>query len=193
VSLSYGAAMEENGIPITYAYISDPQDKPPTGPAYGPGSAGYVQALHDYDTAFGQFFARLSADGINKTNTLFVFTSDEGDHFVGGPPTPAGCDGVTTPCVYSQIRELNPNYAGLLATEQSVPTPFKVHSADAPTVYITGNPARTDSTARAFERASSLLTATNLMTGNTDTITQFMADPVEEAALHMVTADPART
>jgi len=193
VSLSYVAAMQEHGIPVTYAYISDAHDKQPSGPAYGPGQAGYVQALHDYDTAFGQFFARLAADGINKSNTLFMFTADEGDHFVGGAPSPTGCDGVTTPCVYSQIGELNANLAGLLATQQGVTTPFKVHSDDAPTVYITGNPARTDPAARAFERASAQLTAVNPMTGSTDNITRFLADPVEEAALHMVTADPART
>jgi hypothetical protein len=72
-------------------------------------------------------------------------------------------------------------------------TPFKVHSDSAPTVYITGNPARDSSTARTFERATSLLTATSPITGNTDTITKFLADPVEMKALHMVTSDPART
>jgi len=33
----------------------------------------------------------------------------------------------------------------------------------------------------------------NPITGNTDTLTQFLADPVEMKLLHMVTADPART
>jgi hypothetical protein len=193
VSLSYVAAMQEHGIPITYAYISDAHDKHPTGPAYGPGQAGYVAALKSYDTAFGQFFQRLANDGINKSNTLFVFTADEGDHFAGGPPSPAGCDGVNTPCTYSQIGEINANYAGLLATEQGVTTPFKVHSDDAPTVYITGNPARDASTTRTFEQATSRLTAVNPITGNTDTITKFLADPVEMKALHMITSDPART
>ena len=96
VSLAYVAAMQEHGVPVTYAYISDAHDAHPTGPAYGPGQAGYVAALKAYDTAFGQFFKRLANDGINKSNTLFVFTADEGDHFVGGAPSPAGCDGVTT-------------------------------------------------------------------------------------------------
>ena len=100
---------------------------------------------------------------------------------------------MTTPCVYSQIGELNANMAGLLATELGVTTPFKVHSDSAPTVYLTGNPVRTNPSARAFERATGMLTATNPMTGNTDPLTKFLADPVEQAALHMVTADPART
>jgi len=162
--------------------------------AFGPGEAGYVSALAAYDEAFGKFFDRLASDGINSSNTLFVFTSDEGDHFVGGAPSPAGCDGVTTPCTYSQIGEISTNLAGLLATEQGIKNPFKVHSDDAPTVYITGNPARDDETVtRPFERATGNLTAVNPITGNTDTLTKFLADPVEMKLLHMVTADPART
>jgi hypothetical protein len=185
--------MQEHGVPVTYAYISDAHDAHPSGPAYGPGQAGYVAALKAYDDAFAKFFNRLANDGINSRNTLFVFTADEGDHFVGGAPSPANCDGVTTPCTYSQIGEINANLAGLLATEQNVTTPFKVHSDSAPTVYITGNPARDAAVTRAFERATGMLTAVRPTTGKTDTVTQFLADPVEMKLLHMVTADPART
>src|SRR5438874_3481960 len=92
VSLSWVAQMQEAGIPVTYGYVSDAHDGHGTSGnihfAYGPGEAGYVQQLHDYDVAFQQFFDRLAADGINKSNTLFLFTVDEGDHFVGDPPTP---------------------------------------------------------------------------------------------------------
>ncbi len=193
VSLAYVAAMHEHGVPVTYAYISDAHDKHPSGPAYGPGQAGYVAALQAYDSAFATFFTRLASDGINTRNTLFVFSADEGDHFVGGAPSPAGCDGVVTPCTYSQIGEINANLAGLLATEQFITTPFKVHSDSAPAVYITGNPARTDPVTRIFERATGNLTAVNPITGDTDAITKFLADPVEQKLLHMITADPART
>ena len=193
VSLGYVAAMQEHGVPVTYAYISDAHDKHPSGPAYGPGQAGYVAALQANDAAFATFFDRLANDGINQSNTLFVFTSDEGDHFVGGAPSPAGCDGVTAPCTYSQIGEISANFAGLLATEQGITTPFRVHSDSAPAVYITGNPDRAASVTRTFERAASKLTAVNPITGNTDTITQALADPVEMKLLHMITADPART
>jgi hypothetical protein len=193
VSLGYVAAMQEHGVPVTFAYISDAHDNHPTGPAFGPGQAGYVAQLAAYDDAFNKFFTRLANDGINQTNTLFIFTSDEGDHFVGGQPSPAGCDGVTTPCTYSQIGEINTNMAGLLATEQGITAPFKVHSDVAPAVYITGNPARTDSVTRVFERATGNLTAVNPITGNTDQLTQFLADPVELKLLHLITADPART
>ena len=176
VSLGYVAAMQEHGVPVTYAYISDAHDQHPSGPAFGPGQAGYVAALKAYDDAFDKFFTRLAADGITSKNTLFIFTADEGDHFVGGPPSPANCDGVTVPCTYAKIGELNANLAGLLATEALVTTPFKVHSDDAPTIYITGNPVPTDPITRAFSRGLASLTAPNLINGNLDTINQFLAN-----------------
>jgi hypothetical protein len=193
VSLSYVAAMQEHGVPVTFAYISDAHDKHPSGPAYGPGEAGYVAALAAYDDAFNKFFTRLAQDGITQDNTLFIVTADEGDHFVGGAPTPANCDGIHTPCTYTKIGEINTNLAGLLATERSNSTPFTVHSDDAPTIYITGNPARTDAVTRTFAKDLAALTAVNPITGNTDSISEFLADPVEMKLLHMLTADPART
>jgi hypothetical protein len=193
VSLSYVAALQESGVPVTFAYISDAHDAHPSGPAYGPGQAGFVAALAAYDDAFNKFFTRLAADGIDQSNTLFVVTADENDHFVGGPPSPPDCDGVNVPCTYAQIGEINANLAGLLATEQNVKTPFTVHSDDAPSVYITSNPGRKDSSTRFFERAVGKLTAVNPITGNTDNITAFLADPVELKLLHMITDDPART
>ncbi|HEV8205891.1 MAG TPA: hypothetical protein VGR04_04270, partial [Acidimicrobiia bacterium] len=149
-TLSYVAQMQEAGIPVTFGYISDAHDQHGVAgeihATRGPGEADYVQQLRDYDTAFGQFFDRLAADGINKSNTLFVFTNEEGDHFAGSPPTNPGCDGVNTPCTYPLtpegnrfIGEINGNLAGLLATQQGITTPFTVHSDMAPTIYLTGN------------------------------------------------------
>ena len=95
-SLAYVAAMQEHGVPITYAYISDAHDNHGVSGnqhvAFGPGSAGYVAQLKSYDDAFAAFFQRLANDGITKQNTLFVFTVDEGDHFVGVQQT--NCDGI---------------------------------------------------------------------------------------------------
>ena len=193
VSLAYVAAMQEHGVPVTYAYISDAHDNHTTGNAYGPGEAGYVAQLQAYNDAFGKFFARLKRDGINQSNTLFVFTADEGDHFVGGSPSPANCNGVTTACTYSQIGEINANTTGLLATEQGVTTPFSVHSDAAPVFYVTGNPARNATVTRSLEHGVANLTAVNPITGKTDKLTNYLADPVELKLLHMITADPART
>ncbi len=203
VSLSWVAHMQEAGIPITYAYISDAHDDHGTSGnihfAYGPGEAGYVQQLHDYDTAFGKFFDRLAADGINKSNTLFVFTVDEGDHFVGDPATPAGCDGITTPCNYNRVGEINADLRRMVYTQSGDSTLFSVHSDDAPTVYVNGTavqPIRdqTDPTVRNLEREMGQLHWLNPYTGSVENhIMVALADHTEMKTLHMVTADPFRT
>jgi hypothetical protein len=72
-------------------------------------------------------------------------------------------------------------------------TPFDIHFDMAPVFYISGQPERTSAIARQFERDASKLTAVNPRTGNTDTLTRFLADPVELKLLHMITGDPLRT
>jgi len=104
-TLGYVAQMQEAGIPVTFAYISDVHDNHAGGGAYGPGEQGYVDALKSYDDAFGKFLTRLANHGINASNTLFVVTSDENDHYAGQDPNAAPfsqkCDGVTKPCTYN--------------------------------------------------------------------------------------------
>ncbi len=87
-------------MPVVYGYLSDAHDAhTPTGNfAYGPGEKGYSDQLKDYDAGWAAFFARLKKSGIDETNTLFIVTVEEGDHFVGGPQSPANCDGVTIFC-----------------------------------------------------------------------------------------------
>jgi hypothetical protein len=101
-TLAYTAAMQENGVPVTYSYISDAHESH-SAPfrAFGPGEAGYVAQLAAYDDAFNKFFTRLENDGITPDNTFFILTADENDHFAGGSPTNPGCDGVTVPCTYT--------------------------------------------------------------------------------------------
>jgi hypothetical protein len=198
VTLSWAAHMQEAGIPVTYAYISDAHDAHGTAGnihfAYGPGESGYVQQLKDYDTAFGTFFRELAAHGIDKSNTLFVFTVDEGDHFVGDQPAPAGCDGVTTPCTYGRVGEINADLRRMIRTQFGDTTNFTVHSDDAPNVYITGNPSQTDPTTRNLEREMGGLSWLNPYTGTVENgIMVALADRTEMKTLHMVTADPART
>ena len=98
-TLGYVAQMQESGIPVTFAYISDVHDSHAGFGAYGPGEAGYVAALKSYDDAFGKFIERLASHGINTGNTLFVVTSDENDHYAGQQAH--NCDGVNTPCIYN--------------------------------------------------------------------------------------------
>jgi hypothetical protein len=203
VSLAWIAQMQEAGIPITYAYVSDAHDAHGISgsihAAYGPGEVGYTQQLQAYDQAFQKFFDRLAADGINKRNTLFVFTVDEGDHFVGDAPTPAGCDGVTTPCNYNRVGEINADLRRMVFTQFGDATVFSVHSDDAPTVYVNGTrtqPIRdqTDPAVRTLEREMGHLNWLNPYTGVVENnIMVAQVDHVGMKTLHMVTADPFRT
>jgi hypothetical protein len=207
-SLGAMAEMQEAGIPVTWAYIADAHDDHVNGVPFGPGEAGYVAQLKAYDKAFGQFFTRLANDGINQSNTLFVFTADEGDHFVGSAPTNSTCDGVTKACVYPTdpttmqelIGEIDADLNDLVAPIDA--TPFSEHEDDAPTIYIHGDPtsanfdpASPDSLARGLELAMAGLTIPDPYLPGDAAVSSLaaLADPVEEKLLHMVTADPLRT
>jgi hypothetical protein len=203
-SLGYAATMLEAGVPAIYLYIADAHDRNPlaidpttgraaAGRAFGPGETEYVNQLKAYDQAFGAFFARLAAHGITKDNTLFIVVPDENDHFVGSQPTPLGCDGVHVPCNYTFVSEINAHINRLLSSQRGNNTPFSVHSDDAPTVYITGQPAPTDAVTRQMEKDLNALIATNPITGNVDNLSFRLADQTEMKLLHMVTFSPKRT
>jgi hypothetical protein len=65
-SLGYAATMLEAGVQVVYLYVADAHDNRSGSGTFGPGEAGYVAQLKQYDIAFGKFFARLTADGITK-------------------------------------------------------------------------------------------------------------------------------
>ena len=202
-SLAYVAAMQEHGVPITYAYISDAHGDHTGGGdhgALGPGEKTYEDQLKAYDQAFGTFFARLASDGINSSNTLFVFTADENDHYAGRAGTPVGCNGVVVLCHYDHsfasptIGEIGGNLRGLLTAETGNTTPFQVHADTAPAIYLDTNPARDAAVTRQFDHdLAALVDPQNRNTGERTVITQRLADSVELSLLHMVTVDPQRT
>jgi hypothetical protein len=203
-SLGYAATMLEAGIPVVYVYLADGHDRNPVpldpttnlpgaSHAFGAGEAEYVAQLKAYDVAFGKFFARLAADGITKDNTLFVVTADENDHFVGGAPSPANCDGIHVPCTYAQIGEITTFLDRLLLTQRSNTTPFAIHFDDAPTFYINGNPGPTDAVTRTLEHDVDALQVTNPITGRVEKINAFLADRAEMTLLHMITSNPLRS
>jgi hypothetical protein len=191
-ALAYTLDMQLHGVPVTETYLSDLHDSFTGSGPFGPGEAGYEAQLRQENAAFGTFFSELAAHGITRANTLFVVTADEGDHFVGSAPTPANCDGVTITCHYAHVGEVDGNLTGLLAAK-GVSTPFDVHQDSAAGVYVHGQPSRGNGSVRALERAAATLTGDNLATGQTEHLTNYMADPVELRILHMVTGDPKRT
>ncbi len=110
-------------------------------------------------------------------------------------PTPANCDGVTVVCTYpnGSFGELEANVTGLLAGETGDTTPFGMEFDTAPEFYVNGQPGPDTSGVRQFEHDLASLTAYNPYAGSTQKIANYLADPAEEAILHMVNADPART
>ena len=202
-TLGYVAQMQEAGVPVTYAYISDAHDNHTLSRASGPGEADYKAQLAAYDNAFKKFFERLAADGITKDNTLFAVTADEGDHFAGGTGTPQA-DGslayshtfcnVTAgqTCPANQIGEVTLNLNSVMPTGE--PT-YSIHFDSSPTVYVNGQPGRTDAAVRKFERDSGAATAIDpYISATTPTpVAVALADTVGEKTLHMVNSDPKRT
>jgi hypothetical protein len=201
-TLGYVASMQEAGVPVTFAYIEDAHNQW-TAPfnALGPGQAQYVDQLRQENQAYQAFFERLAADGINRHNTLFVFTADEGDHFAGTQPSNAGCDGVTTPCTYpaNGVGEQDVQINDALAKEFGDTNPFDIHFDDAPNFYVhgatgsTAPPGPFDTSVRQLEQDLGKLTLTNAVTGATDQVTQHIADAEDQRILHMQTTDPLRT
>ena len=204
-SLGYAATMLEAGVQVVYMYIADAHNNQSPAASgvstsveqtFGPGELGYVNQLAAYNTAFGKFFDRLERGGITKDNTLFVITADENDHFVGGAPSPADCDGIHTPCTYAKKGEIDADLSLVFATEFGDTTPFGIHFDDAPTFYINGNPGQMDPVTRRLERESGELLGFDPVdgpNGATNHITQALADQAEQDLLHMITFDPNRT
>jgi hypothetical protein len=213
-SLAYAADMLGSGVPVVNTYISDIHGNESiqglsspgepcyhAGSALGSGTACYLAQAAYYNTAFGTFFKRLAAEGITPQNTTFVLSSDEGDHEAGAnvgrsiTPTPANCDGVTTPCTYpaGTFGELEGNVTGLLNVEKGDTTKFGMEYDTAPEYYVNGQPSEYSPAVRTFDRDVASLTADNPYAGGRQQIANYLADPTEEAILHMVNADPART
>jgi hypothetical protein len=209
-ALGYTAAMQEAGVPVTYTYLSDVHDDQygeNNGDAFGPGELGHELQLREYNAAFDAFFDRLARDGINKSNTLFLVTVDEGDHYDGSAPLNAGCNGVTTPCQYTaadgtrNVGEVDTSLPGLLKSlypTQTIPA-FGFDFDDAPALVVPNQsspsgqrPGPNDPTVRTLERDVSGASEFNPIVGHDVPITVNMADEYEETILHMVNADPNR-
>ena len=165
-TLAYMSDMLESGVPVVNGYMADLHGNEfipglkacaHAPDALGSGSSCFIQQAKYYNRAWGMFFKRLATDGITPKNTLFVFSSDEGDHQAGAnvgravQPTPASCDGATvtgntvTPdvlCTYPSgtFGELDANINGLLATQKHNTTPFSLEEDTAPEFYVTGQP-----------------------------------------------------
>jgi hypothetical protein len=203
-TLGMVAQMQEHGVPVTFAYISDAHDNHKLLRASGPGEEDYKEQLAAYNKAFDAFFKRLAKDGIDKSNTLFLVTVDEGDHFAGVQVTPDASGTATyshtlcpqpsltsvTPCAANQIGEVNVKIGDVLPAGEPA---FDIHFDDAPTFYVNGQPERTSPTLRKLEQDVAAAKAPDPYKNAVVPIAQRLADTVEEQTLHMVNSDPKRT
>jgi hypothetical protein len=219
-TLAYTADMLETGVPVVYGYISDAHERKGQGPnpqsgctnpststtaAQGPGDPCYKSTLASYNAAFAKFFQRLSDDGINASNTVFLFSAEEGDHFAGanvGRAVQPNCTG--TPgtldytCSYANqgstpaIGEQFVNIHGLLQHEFNNTTPF-YDEPQGNSIYITGNPGPMDPSTRQLERDFGNAQVHDAFDNATENLTNYEVDPEVEQLLHFTNADPNRT
>jgi hypothetical protein len=207
-SLAYVADMQETGVPITYAYISDAHERKPgqsgcsnSGTAQGPGDTCYKQNLAAYNDAFATFFQRLADDGMDASNTLLVVSTEEDDHFAGAnagravQPTCTGTPGtISYTCSYPSgtIGEEQVAIHGLLQAEFGDTIPF-YNEPQGNSVFITGKPGPTDGTTRQLEHDFLNATAYDTYDAAAEPLVAWAADPEAEQLLHFVDADPNRT
>jgi hypothetical protein len=195
-SLGYAATMLEAGVPVVYVAIGDAH-KPAANAmrrrSFGPGERDHVARLAAFDAAFKAFIDRLAAGDITARNTLFIVVPSGNDRFVGGPPNPPECDGVTLPCSYGATGAIDALIDRLLFTQRRNVTAFDLRAGNAPAFYIRGNPLAADPLTRTLAQDASKLTALNPVTGKTDRLAAMLADRAQLQLMHMVTASPART
>lgn len=77
-SLQATYEMQTHGVPVTFTYLHDAHEV--NGKEAAPGA--YNATLKTYNTDLENFFSKLKGAGITSANTLFVLTTDEGDHFM---------------------------------------------------------------------------------------------------------------
>lgn len=208
-TLAYMADMQETGVPVTYGYISDvheskdfdasacSQPSREVGNGVGPADPCYYDTTAAWNQGFADFFQRLSDDGINASDTIFIFGADEGDHFngpdVGRAQTPS-CTGtpltLSYTCTYStgDIGEVDASIHSLLRPETADTTPF-TDEPQGDEVYVTGTPSA--ATVRQLERDFGKVTVYDQYDQATENAVKWM-DSTGEELLHFSNADPAR-
>jgi hypothetical protein len=222
-SLAYVADMQETGVPVTYAYISDLHEYNPqlgcnpvhtpkvsAGAAFGPGDYCYEQNAAAYNQAFSNFFQRLADDGITPANTEFVFSADEGDHFAGanvGRAATPSCTGTPGVAMDTATTGQMP-YLCTYGTGQIGEVTTNIHgllqaqTGDTASFFsepqgeaVYANPQATPApTVRQLERDFGSVTMNDPYDGpNPEPVAKWMVDPTAEQLLHFVNADPNRT
>ena len=236
-TLGYMASLLEANVPIVYGYVADAHDSrvscavsSPANPVvtdtnngqpcgvFAPGEAGYVDQLKAWDAGFDQFFTRLNKEGINQSNTLFVFQADENDHYTGSAPLNPGCDGVRVVCRYdrTQVGEVTTDLPLLMKNQglydfgmsggtgttagtarpgfDNTDAPYAIDFDTAPGFWLKGHPGNGSAQLRKLEGGLARVTSPNPYTNtSTEQLFRFLVDQPGLRALHMITGDNNRT
>ncbi len=85
ITLRMTALLHASGVPITFSYVENTHGRCDPGKVcrFDLQRGEFDDLLKADDEAFGRFFRDLAALGITPSNTLFVITTDEGDHYLG--------------------------------------------------------------------------------------------------------------
>ena len=92
ITLRMGTRLLAAGVPFVFIYVENTHQRCTAGatpPCQGNLAAGtFDDLLRADDGAFGRFFGDLEKLGVTPANTLFVVTTDEGDHYVANGARP---------------------------------------------------------------------------------------------------------
>ena len=155
------------------------------------------QQLKDYDDAFGKFFNRLAADGINKSQHAVRVHRRRGRPLRRRPADARGCDGVTrratTTASARSTANLRRDDQDAVRRQHAVHRPLR-RCAERLRHGQSADRDQTDPAVRGLEREMAQLDWMNPYTGSDENnIMVALADQTEMKTLHMVTADPSRT
>ena len=198
------AQMQENGVPVTFAYISDAHDNHTLRPRFGPGR-GRLQAaagrlrhgVRDVLPAPRAATASTRATRSSSSRSTRAITSPA----ASAPRSRTARSPTRTRRARRPLADVpgepdrrdhdEPEGA---RSRRASPS-FDLHFDDAPTIYVNGQPAP-ERSRRCASSSGTLGAATAFdpyVNGAAVPIAQRLADTVEEQTLHMVNTDPKRT
>ena len=145
-----------------------------------------------YNAAFAKFFQRLADDGITPSNTVFMFSAEEGDHFAGanvGRSIQPNCTGtpgtIDYTCSYARDRRLGTDRRAVSQHPRAAEEPARQHDpvlqrAAGQLHLHHGEPGPTDPTTRQLERDFGNAQVFDSYDNATENLTQYEVDPAVE-------------
>ncbi len=86
ITLRMGTRLFQAGVPLVFIYVENTHGRCGAAPPcqFDLPAGSFNDLLEADDAAFGRFFDELAKLDLTPANTLFVLTTDEGDHYLAG-------------------------------------------------------------------------------------------------------------